>query len=557
MKTGTPERPAPQPRRGGAVLVLVLLVIAVTGSLDAQVTWERLLNAVAEPQNWLTHSGTVLGQRYSTLSEITRDNVRNLELKWVFQARSFEKFEATPLVVDGVMYTVQPPNDIVALDAATGRVFWTYNYNPSTLSRPCCGRVNRGVAIAGDTLFMGTIDARLIAVDAKSGKALWIKEIAKPEQGYALTHAPLVIKDTVIIGVAGGEFGIRGFIAAYNVATGREVWRFYTIPGQGEPGNETWPGDSWKTGGASVWVTGSYDPSVNLTYWGIGNPGPDWNGDSRVGDNLYSDSVVALDADTGKLRWHYQFTPHDEFDYDATQVPVLADMNYQGRQRKVLMTANRNGLYYVLDRITGQFLTGKPYTKVTWMSGFDGKGRPIPVPGQTPTFEGTLVYPSNQGATNWYSPSYSPRTGLFYIPAWDNTWSIYVKGEEKYTEGQRYTSGMHRSSFGLNRGTQNNTRSPDDGHGAVIAVDAATGEKKWQFDFIDVTDSGILTTATDLLFSGNREEFFVALDARTGQMLWKSSLGGVIANGPMTYAVNGRQYVAVAAGNALFVFGLR
>jgi alcohol dehydrogenase (cytochrome c) len=546
MKTGAPR---------GAPFLLV--VFALAGSLDAQVTWERLLNAAAEPQNWLTHSGTVLGQRYSTLSEITRDNVKNLELKWVFQARSFEKFEATPLVVDGVMYTVQPPNDIVALDAATGRVFWTYNYTPSALSRPCCGRVNRGVAIAGDTLFMGTIDARLIAVDAKNGKPLWMKEIAKPEQGYALTHAPLVIKDTVIIGVAGGEFGIRGFIAAYHVTTGREVWRFYTIPAKGEPGNETWPGDSWKTGGASVWVTGSYDAGLNLTYWGIGNPGPDWNGDSRVGDNLYSDSVVALDADTGKLRWHYQFTPHDEFDYDATQVPVLADMDYQGRQRKVLMTANRNGLYYVLDRVTGQFLTGKPYTKVTWMSGFDGKGRPIPVAGQVPTFEGTRVYPSNQGATNWYSPSYSPRTGLFYIPAWDNTWSIYVKGEEKYTEGQRFTSGMHRSSFGLNRGTQNNTRSAEDGHGAVMAVDAASGEKKWQFDFIDVTDSGLLTTATDLLFSGNREEFFFALDARTGQMLWKSSLGGVIANGPMTYAVNGRQHVAVAAGNALFVFGLR
>jgi alcohol dehydrogenase (cytochrome c) len=537
--------------------VLVVMVFAFAGSLDAQVTWERLLNADREPQNWLTHSGTVLSQRYSTLAEITPDNVKNLELKWVFQARSFEKFEATPLVVDGVLYTVQQPNDIVALDAATGRVFWTYNYTPSTLARPCCGRVNRGVAIAGDTLFMGTIDARLIAVDAKNGKPLWNKEIAKPGQGYAITHAPLVIKDKVIIGVAGGEFGIRGFIAAYNVSTGKEMWRFYTIPAKGEPGNTSWPGDSWKTGGASVWVTGSYDADLNLTYWGIGNPGPDWNGDTREGDNLYSDSVVALDADTGKLKWHYQFTPHDEFDYDATQVQVLADVTYQGRPRKVLMTGNRNGLYYVIDRTTGQFLAGKPFTKVTWMNGFDERGRPLRVAGQEPTLEGTRVSPSNQGATNWYSPSYSPRTGLFYIPAWDNTWSMYVKGEEAYTEGQRYTAGMHRSSFSLNRGIQNNTRSPDDGHGAVIAVDATTGEKKWQFDFVDVTDSGLLTTATDLLFTGSREEYFFALDARTGQMLWKSSLGGAIANGPMTYAVNGRQYVAVAAGNSLYVFGLR
>jgi alcohol dehydrogenase (cytochrome c) len=537
--------------------VVCVAVAALVGSLHAQVTWDRLLKADGEPQNWLTHSGTMRSQRYSTLADITRDNVTNLELKWVFQARSFEKFEATPLVVDGVMYTVQPPNDIVALDAATGRVFWTYSYTPSALARVCCGRVNRGVAIAGDTLFMGTIDARLIAVDAKSGKPLWVREVARPEQGYALTHAPLVVKDKVIVGVAGGEFGIRGFIAAYNVATSEEMWRFYTIPGEGEPGNETWPGDSWKIGGASVWVTGSYDPALNLTYWGIGNPGPDWNGDSRVGDNLYSDSLIALDADTGALKWHYQFTPHDEFDYDATQVPVLAEVNYQGRQRSVVLSANRNGLYYVIDRTNGHFLTGKPYTKVTWMSGFDEKGRPIPVPGQAPTFEGTRVYPSNQGGTNWYSPSYSPRTGLFYVPAWDNTWSIYVKGEEPYTEGQRYVSGMHRSSYGLNRGIQNNTRGPDDGHGAVIAVDAATGEEKWQFDFVDVTDSGLLTTASDLLFTGNREEHFFALDARTGRVLWRTSLGGAIANGPMTYAVNGRQYVAVAAGNALFAFGLR
>ena len=314
--------------------VLFSIVFALVGSLNAQVTWERLLNANGEPQNWLTHSGTVLGQRYSTLSEITPDNVRNLELKWVFQARSFEKFEATPLVVDGVMYGSNRPTTSSRSTPRRAEVFWTYNYTPSTLARPCCGRVNRGVAIAGDTLFMGTIDARLIAVDAKNGKPLWNREIGKPEQGYAITHAPLVIKDKVVIGVAGGEFGIRGFIAAYNVATGKEMWRFYTIPGKGEPGNETWPGDSWQTGGASVWVTGSYDAALNLTYWGIGNPGPDWNGDSREGDNLYSDSVVALDADTGKLKWHYQFTPHDEFDYDATQVPVLADVEYQGRPRK-------------------------------------------------------------------------------------------------------------------------------------------------------------------------------------------------------------------------------
>jgi len=535
----------------------ILLMLCASTLLPAQVSWERLLNANREPQNWLTYSGTMLSQRYSTLNEITQSNVKNLELKWVFQAQSFEKFEATPLVVDGVLYTVQAPNDIVAMDAATGRVFWTYAYTPSPLSRPCCGRVNRGVAISGDTLLMGTIDARLIAVDAKNGKPIWNVEVAKPESGYALTHAPLVIKDTVIVGVAGGEKGIRGFLAAYNVRTGKEVWRFYTIPGKGEPGNDTWAGDSWKTGGGSVWVTGSYDPDTNLTYWGIGNPGPDWNGDARAGDNLYTDSVVALDADTGKLKWHYQFSPHDEFDYDSVQVPVLGDMEYQGQQRKVMMWANRNGLYYVLDRTNGKFLAGKPFTKVTWTNGFDEKGRPMRVNGMAPTREGTLIFPSNQGGTNWYSPSYSPRTGLFYIPTWDNTWSIYVKSDDEYKEGESFTGGMHKSSFSLTRGAQNNTRKPEEGHGAVVAVDAKTGERKWQFDMIDVTDSGILTTATDLLFSGNREEYFFALNARNGELLWKTSLGGAIANGPITYAVNGKQYVAVAAGNGLFVFGLK
>jgi alcohol dehydrogenase (cytochrome c) len=330
-----------------------------------QVSFDRILAAGNEPQNWLTYSGSTMSQRYSTLNQITPENVKNLELQWMFQARSLEKFEATPLVVDGILYTVQAPNNVVALDAVTGRVFWTYAYVPERAARPCCGQVNRGLAILGDTLFMGTIDAHLVALDAKSGKPIWNVTVAKAAGGYALTHAPLVIKDKVIVGTAGGEYGIRGFIAAYDVKTGKEAWRFYTIPGKGEPGNETWKGDSWQHGGASVWVTGSYDPALNLTYWGIGNPGPDWNGDERDGDNLYSDCVVALDPDTGKLKWYFQFTPHDTLDYDSVQVPVLADMEWQGQSRKVMLWANRNGFYYVLDRTTGKFLTGKPFSTVT------------------------------------------------------------------------------------------------------------------------------------------------------------------------------------------------
>ena len=547
------------------MMTRALLFVSITGSLAAQVSFDRLLNAGKEPQNWLTYSGSNMSQRYSPLTQITPDNVKNLELQWVYQARSLEKFEATALVVDGTMYTVQAPNDVVALDAATGRVFWTYQYVPSPAARPCCGRVNRGVAILGDTLFMGTIDAHLVAIDAKNGKPLWDTTVAKADSGYALTHAPLVVKDKVIVGTAGGEYGIRGYIAAYDVRTGKEAWRFYTIPGPGEPGHDTWAGDSWKTGGASVWMTGSYDPELNLTYWGIGNPGPDYNGDARRGDNLYSSSVVALDVDTGKLKWYYQFSPHDEFDYDSVQVPVLADMQWQGkdgqkRPRKIMLWANRNGLFYALDRSSGEFLVGKPFVEVTWMNGFDEKGRPMRVPGKVATPEGTLIYPGNHGGTNWNSPSFSPRTGLFYVGAWAGYSSTFVKkAEDEYTEGRRYVGGLQRSSIpGANVATApQNLRKDDEGYGTIRALDATTGERKWEFKMNDVTDSGILTTASDLLFSGGREGYFFALDARTGALLWRMPVGGSVASGPMTYSLGGRQYVSVAAGNSLFTFALR
>ncbi|HEX4137604.1 MAG TPA: PQQ-binding-like beta-propeller repeat protein [Bryobacteraceae bacterium] len=411
---------------------ILLLVFAC--SLPAQVSFDRILAAGKEPQNWLTYSGTLSSQRYSTLDQITQANVKDLELQWVFQAQSLEKFEATALVVDGVMYTVQAPNDVIAIDALTGRVLWIYRYAPSRDARPCCGRVNRGLAILGDTLFMGTIDAHLLAIDAKTGKPLWNVKVANAAAGYAITHAPLVVKNKIIVGTAGGEYGIRGFIAAFDANTGKEDWRFYTIPGPGEPGHETWAGDSWKTGGGSIWMTGSYDPALNLTYWGVGNPGPDWNGDKRAGDNLYSDSVVALDPDTGKLKWYYQFSPHDEFDFDSVQVPVLADMNWKGSPRKVMMWANRNGVFYVIDRTTGQFLLGKPFVEVNWMNGFDEKGRPMRVPGKVPTPQGTLIKPGNQGGTNWYSPSYSPKTGLFYIPAWEYSSITAVRLEIEQNE---------------------------------------------------------------------------------------------------------------------------
>jgi len=315
-------------------LTVPFAVVAVAASLRAQqISFERILRADREPNNWLTYSGTLFNQRHSPLTQITPANVKNLELQWIWQARSLEKFEATALAVDGVLYTLQGPPvqgryQVVALDGVTGRVFWTFEYTPAPEAGPCCGRVSRGLAILGDTLFMGTIDAHLLAIDAKTGRVVWDTEAARAVDKYAITHAPLVIKDKVIVGMAGGDRGVRGFISAFDVKTGKEVWRFYTIPGPGEPGHDTWSGDSWKTGGAGVWNSGAYDADANLIYFGTGNPAPDWDGRQRLGDNLYSDSVVALDADTGRLRWHYQFTPHDEMGYDSTQVPILADIEW-------------------------------------------------------------------------------------------------------------------------------------------------------------------------------------------------------------------------------------
>jgi alcohol dehydrogenase (cytochrome c) len=537
---------------------LLPILLSIAATLPAQVTSDQLLHSQDQPQNWLSYSGGYQSQRHTTLKQITPANVKNLELQWVFQQRSLEKFEATPLVVDGVMYTTQAPSDVVAIDATTGRIFWTYSTIISPAARTCCGRVNRGLAILGDNVYIGTIDGRLIALDSKTGKPAWSVNVAKPDAGYSLMTAPLAIKDKIIIGTAGGEFGIRGFIAAYDARTGKELWRFYTVPASGEKNNDTWAGESWKHGGASIWVTGSYDPALNLTYWGIGNPGPDWNGDQRLGDNLYSESVVALDADTGELKWHFQFTPHDLYDFDSVQVPVLADMQWQGQPRKLMLWGNRNGFFYVLDRTNGQFLLGKPFVKVTWATGIDERGRPIRQPDMVPTDEGTRIYPGNQGGTNWYSPSFSPETGLFYLSVWENYSSIYHKSTSDYVEGRVFVGGAPRNVVPLlMQPAPTLNRTEDEGYGAVHAIDPKTGALKWEFKMVDVTDAGVLTTATDLLFSGGRDGHFFALDAKTGTLLWKIQLGGPITSGPMSYAIEGRQFVTINAGTSMYVFAVK
>lgn len=548
-------------RVGSLIVLTVALAAAASYTLDAQVTQDRLLRAASEPQNWLTYNGTYSSQRYSTLDRITAANVTQLESKWVVQNQVFGAWQSNPLVVDGVMYLTQRPNDVMAVDAKTGSLYWLYRHTPSEAARVCCGANNRGLAMLGDTLFMGTLDARLIAIDAKTGKALWNIAVADVKLAYSITMAPLVVKDKVLVGVGGGEYGIRGFVAAYDAKTGKEAWRFYTIPGPGEPGHDTWDSDDWKTGGAPVWITGSYDPALNLTYWGVGNPGPDWNPKQRPGDNLYADSVVALDADTGKLKWHFQFTPNDAYDYDAVQVPVLVDMPWRGVPSKLMLWANRNGFFYVLDRASGRFLSGSPFVKVNWASKLDERGRPI----QTPQPLGQTTFPGNQGGTNWYPPSFSPRTGLFYVTAWEDYGTIYRPEESEYKPGQLFVGGGFTvaapapgaPTIGIGRRGPINNWTDEVGHGAILAIDPATSEVKWRLKQFDVSDAGLLTTASDLLFTGGREGHFKAIDARTGALLWRASLGGQIVMAPITYMVEGKQYVSVIAGSTLVTFGLR
>ncbi len=542
-------------------VAIVICGLLATHSTFAQVSYEQILNATEEPENWLTYNGGYSSQRHSLLNQITADNVDNLELKWVLQNQVFGAWQSNPIVVDGIMYVTERPNNVMAVDAITGRVFWKYRHTPVGDSTVCCGANNRGVAVLGDRVFIGTLDARLVALDRINGHPLWDVEVGDVDLAYSVTMAPLVIKDKVIVGVGGGEYGIRGYVVAYDVETGEEAWKTYTIPGPGEPNHDSWQGDDWEHGGASVWITGSFDPELNLTYWGIGNPGPDWNAGQRPGDNLYSDSVIALDADSGELKWYFQFTPNDGYDYDAVQVPVLADIVWRGTPSKVMMWANRNGYFYVLDRVTGKFLVGEPYVRVNWSSGLDENGRPIP----TPQPEGMPTYPGNQGGTNWYPPSYSPRTGLFYFSAWNDYATIYRPEEAKYEPGRAFYGGGFSvlsptpgaPTIGIGRTNPINNWTNEVGHASLKAMDPQTGEAVWSYDQFDVSDSGMLTTASDLLFTGGREGYFHAIDARSGDLLWKVNLGGQIVMAPVTYMVDGVQYVSVISGNVLSTFALR
>ena len=548
------------------------LVAAVTWNLSGQglpVSSERLLKAADEPGNWLMYSHTYNSWRFSNLSQITAANVKNLHVKWLFQGRHVEKFETTPLVANGVMYLTRPENAIYALDAATGRQLWMYEYRNPPRTFNCCGKVNRGLAILGNTLFMNTLDMHVVAVDARSGHELWKTEMYDytAAGGYAAPGAPLVVKDKLIVGMAGGERGVSGFLDAYDTKTGQRLWRFNTIPQPGEPNFGTWAGDSWKTGGVTTWNNGSYDPETNTLFWGTSNPWPDYNDDFRTGDNLYSCSVLALDPDTGKLKWFFQFTPHDLHDWDSTQIPILLDTQFRGENRKALAWANRNGFYYLLDRTTGKFLMAKAFVKQTWAKGFDDNGRPELIAGNEPTSEGNdHVWPGVDGGANWMSHSYSPLTRLLYIFAREEH-RLFSKNAIPHpaTDAPASAPAAPTSVAAANAGAYDPaiggaiTRAigtPEESWGKVIAVDPATGNVKWEHRVLTPPWGGVMASAGNLVFGGTLEGMVFALNATTGERLWTFSANGPVFASPISYTANGKQLVSIPAGDLIVTFGL-
>jgi alcohol dehydrogenase (cytochrome c) len=532
-----------------AVLLLSIGTALVAQQVPRPSVTERDIAAglPADGSRWLTFGGNPSNHRHSPLTQIAAQNVQRLLPLWTFQTGALGQFETTPLVYDNVLYVTGPNNLAWAVDARTGREIWRYRRELPRNLTACCGLVNKGFAMLGDTLFLATLDAHLVSLDRRTGKVVWDAEMQDHTIGYASTIAPIVAKNKVIAAVAGGEYGIRGFIDAYDADTGRRAWRFYTIPAPGEPGNDTWAGESWKTGGAGVWVTGAYDPELNLLYYGIGNPGPDYHSESRAGDNLYSNSLVALDADTGALKWHYQFTPHDVHDWDATEVPILADLPIGGQTRKVVMFANRNGFYYTLDRTNGKVLVARPFVTTTWAKEIGADGRPVMLPGHVPDEKGTLTCPDLTGGTNFWPPSFDPTSGTFFVNAREAC-MVYYAWKPEYTPGERFTGGAGRR-----------TRAADNSepYGALRAIDPATGERKWEFRYLGLSTAGLLTTASGLVFTGDGDGYVLALDSRSGRLLWRYQMGASLhGTSPITYMVDGRQQVLVPAGTTLTAWAL-
>ncbi len=520
-------------------LALAFATLAYLPIVSAQeITSNDLIDGLKNQERWLAYSGDYAGQRNSPLTQITTENVYQLAARWAFQSGVLGKFEATPIVIDGILYVTGQDNHAWALDARTGRSIWRYRRGlPGQLSL-CCGAVNRGFAVYKDRLYMATLDAHLVALDQKTGNVVWDVVIDDHKRGYTATAAPLIVKDKVIVGIAGAEFGTRGFLDAFDVETGERAWRFWTVPEPGEPGGDTWLGDSWERGGGSTWLTGTYDPELDLIYWGTGNPGPDLYGGDRLGDNLYTNSVVAIEADTGELRWYYQFTPHDLHDWDAVQVPVLADIG----ERKLLLFANRNGFFYTFDRANGELIVAKPFVRTTWAEEIGPDGRPVLIAGNTPNDEGSFTCPDSSGGTNWMSPSFNPSTGLLYVTTRE-VCATYYGWSQDFVEGLAYFAGTSE-------------RSGPRAYGALRAIDPLTAEVKWEYKYFSPSMAGTLSTDGGLVFGGDMDGNVMAFDARTGKNLWHFQTGASVWAAPVTYMLDGKQYVVIPSGTTLFAFAL-
>ena len=526
-----------------------LLLCLGNSAVLADTPFEALLADETNGADWLSYSGGYKSQRFSPLSQINTVNVDQLKVMWAYQMQptgisGAALQETTPLVAGDVMYITESPSSVTALDTRTGRVLWHFvpdiTNDVLNIGFP---RINRGVALLDDKVYVATLDARLFALDARTGAVRWETTVADNAAGFSLTLAPLALDGKIVVGVSGAEAGVRGYIDAYGSETGERLWRTFTVPAPGEPGSETWQGDDWQTGGGSTWLTGSYDPELDLLYWTTGNPAPDWNGDLRPGDNLFTCAVLALDPDTGEMKWYFQYTPHDTHDWDANQIPVLVDGEFEGQQRKLLALANRNAFYYLLDRETGEYLLGEEYSYQTWSEGIDDNGRPIVIPNTEPMREGNLVWPSLQGATNWFSPSYNPLTEQFFVPN-RRMGAIYFKSDVEYERGMPFLGGGEQPLDG------------DDASGAILALDVMTGEQQWEFELQTPPWSGVMATAGGLVFGASDEGNFFALDAEDGDPLWFFNSGAHIRTNPMGFSVQGNQRVAIIGGQTLFVFGL-
>jgi alcohol dehydrogenase (cytochrome c) len=501
---------------------------------------------VTSQTDWPGYHGSPSGNRYTTIDQVKPANVAKLAPKWFFNLPNTSPSETTPVVVEGIMY-VSSGNECYALDAGTGRQVWHY-FRPRTksLNGNAGGGFNRGVALTGNRVFMVTDSAHIISLNKFTGAVLWETVMADWKQNYNATSAPLIVGDLVVSGIAGGDEGVRGFVAAFDQATGKESWRFWTVPKKGEPLAETWGEKGIEHPSAAAWFTGSYDAQLGIVYWQGGNPGPDYNGDDRPGDNLYSDSTLALDAKTGKLKWYFQYTPHDVWDWDAAQPEVLIDADWQGQPRKLLLHANRNGFFYVLDRTNGKMLLAQPFVKkLTWAKEIGPDGRPVLIPNHTPTKEGNTTCPAVEGATNWFSPSYSPMTGLYYVQTLEKC-NIYVKSDANWEAGKAFFGGTVRGVPG------------DNPQKVLRAIDIHTGKIRWELRQKGRAESwgGTLATSTGLVFLCEDSGAFMAVDATNGKMLWNFQLNANWKASPMTYVFDNKQYFAVAAGSDIVAFAM-